>query len=672
MSSLEWYWKRLSLMSVEEIGYRARTAARQWLQWPWRGFPRQPKPLSQFFRLTERDLDAYRQGPRPVKFLALRHNRPPAAISRQEAVALAEELLAHRVSFFDLDREPLGDPIRWNYNYKYRRMSPMIYAPRINYRDERLVGDVKYIWELNRHQHLVLLAKAYHLTGDERYAAEVVAQISSWIKQCPYLIGINWTTAEQAGIRLISWLWAYEWIRSATCVTPAFLHHFLFSVYQHVEFIARNYSRHSSANNHLIAEATGVFLASVYFPEMKTADRRRAQSQAILIEQALQQTHPDGVNREQATAYHCLVLEYLILAGVLGEQNGFRFPPSYWQRVEKMMEVVAALMDCRGQLPDLGDNDDGAVVVLGPPPASRARSILATGAVLFGRDDFRALASDFDERTYWLLGVEASSPEARSHAIASRPSRAFEQGGYYVMRSGSTPQEEVVAVFDCGPLGYGSLAAHGHADALSLTLTVAGREILIDPGTYVYHSQPKWRNYFRGTSAHNTIRIDGQDQSIIAGNFMWSHKAKAVLECWQSCDAFDLVRGHHDGYLRLSDPVRHRREVAYDKKRRRFRIVDTIQAKGRHLIEQFFHFSEACQVRRDGQQWLIENDGVQVSLSADPQLRMVLVRGQEDLPLGWRSRRLGHRQPSPTLAGLMVSQGTCVLVTIMTIMNSGQ
>jgi uncharacterized heparinase superfamily protein len=482
------------------------------------------------------------------------------------------------------------------------------------------------------------------------------------------MMGINWTTAEQAGIRLISWIWAYEWIRSASGATATFLHQFLPSVYQHVEFIARNYSWHSSANNHLIAEATGVFMATVYFPELKKAARRRAKSQAILIKQALQQNYPDGVNREQATAYHCLVLEYLLLAGLLGERNGHRFPEPYWQRLEKMMEVVAAFMDCRGRLPNVGDDDNGAVVALGPPPASRARSILATGAALFGREDFRALAPEFDERTYWLLGAGAASHKAKAYGmVAQRQSRAFEHGGCYVMRSGATPEEEVVAVFDCGPLGYGSLAAHGHADALSLTLTVAGREILIDPGTYVYHSEPKWRNYFRGTSAHNTIRVDVQDQSIIAGNFMWSHKAKTTLECWKSCDLFDVVRGHHDGYLRLDDPVRHRREITYEKKKRRFRVVDTILARDRHLIEQFFHFSEACQVRRDGRQWLIENDGVQVSLRADHQLRMVLVQGQEDLPLGWQSRRLGHRQPSPTLAGLMVGKGTCVLVTIISI-----
>jgi hypothetical protein len=490
-------------------------------------------------------------------------------------------------------------------------------------------------------------------------------------------------------------------------VTGDFVKWFLQSIYQHLLLITQNYSWHSSANNHLIAEATGVFMTTVYFPEFKQAAKWRAESQEILAEQALKQNHRDGVNGEQAIAYHCLVLEYLLLAGLLGEQNGFRFPATHWQRLEKMMEVVAAFMDCRGRLPNLGDDDNGAVINLGTPLPSRARSILATGALLFGREDFRALAPEFDERTFWLLGAKSLHqnthtgvrgvvagahrgapvqtlesgvtsvrapisvpPRVADPGFLQRTSQGFESG-YYVMRSGDTPEDEIVAIFDCAPLGYGSLAAHGHADALSLTLTVAGREILIDPGTYVYHGEQKWRNYFRGTSAHNTIRIDGQDQSVIGGHFMWLDKAQVVRERWTSCDLVDEVKGHHTGYQRLSDPVRHRREITFDKRTRRFRIVDTIQAEGQHLIEQFFHFSENCRLRREATHWLVENDGVQVRFRTDQQLHITLVQGQEQPPLGWRSRTLGQKIPSPTLWGRVVARGNRRLVTVISLHRHG-
>ncbi len=655
--------KRLSLMPPAEVFYRAQITARQWLGWPRRRFDGHQPPLQKFLRVEGQSVHRRVTGRRGVRFFALTSRTPiPEAISQDEALAVADDLLAHRFTFFDLEREPFGDVIQWNYNYKDHKICPLLYAPRIDYRDERLVGDVKYVWELNRHQHLVPLAKAYVLTGDERYAREVVHQILGWIQQCPYMMGINWTTPEQAALRIISWIWAFEWIKSAACVTETFVEQFLHSLYQHVAFITQHYSRFSSANNHLICEATGVFVATVYFPELKNADRWRATSQRILIEEALRQNHDDGVNREQAMAYHCLVLEYLLLAGLLGEHNGFRFPTAYWRRVEKMMEVIAAFMDCRGQLPHFGDDDNGAVIVLGKPPQSRARSILATGAVLFGRDDFRALAPEFDERTFWLLGTSTIGDGSTSTSAHCSSSRAF-PSGYYVMRSGTTADDEIVAIFDCAPLGYAPLAAHGHADALSFVLTVAGREILIDPGTYAYHSRQRWRTYFRSTSAHNTIRIDEQDQSVMVGNFMWSHKAEAIPEVWESSPHYDRVSGYHTGYLRLSDPVRHRREILFDKDRRCFHVVDTIEAEGEHLIEQFFHFAESCRLRREDREWIVENDGVEVRFRLDDRLDVTLVHGREDPPLGWRSKRLGHKQPSPTLLGRLKGVGSYRLRT---------
>ncbi|TIQ17227.1 heparinase II/III-family protein, partial [Mesorhizobium sp.] len=79
------------------------------------------------------------------------------------------------------------------------------------------------------------------------------------------------------------------------------------------------------------------------------------------------------------------------------------------------------------------------------------------------------------------------------------------------------------------PLGYLSIAAHGHADALSLTLCVDGEPVLVDPGTWLYGSGGVWRDWFRSTPAHNTLNIEGKSQSIIAGTFNWSHKAVAAL-----------------------------------------------------------------------------------------------------------------------------------------------
>ncbi len=107
----------------------------------------------------------------------------------------------------------------------------------------------------------------------------------------------------------------------------------------------------------------------------------------------------------------------------------------------------------------------------------------------------------------------------------------------------STRTHEIRLVVDAGPLGYRSIAAHGHADALSFTLSVGGLEFLVDPGTYAYHTQGAWRQYFRGTAAHNTVRVDGQDQSESGGNFMWLRKARAGCNLWDSRARAGPLRG---------------------------------------------------------------------------------------------------------------------------------
>jgi len=139
--------------------------------------------------------------------------------------------------------------------------------------------------------------------------------------------------------------------------------------------------------------------------------------------------------------------------------------------------------------------------------------------VLFARADFKAKAGAFDDKSRWLLGDEAAARfaalDARSARLPVR--RDFPHAGYHVLGEGFETPREVRIVADAGPLGFLSIAAHGHADALSFTLSAGGCPILIDPGTFAYHTERRWRDYFRGTAAHNTVRIDGVDQSVSGG-----------------------------------------------------------------------------------------------------------------------------------------------------------
>ena len=161
----------------------------------------------------------------------------------------------------------------------------------------------------------------------------------------------------------------------------------------------------------------------------------------------------------------------------------------------------------------------------------------------------------------------------------------------------SRARGEVRIVADAGPLGYLSIAAHGHADALSFTLSAGGCELLIDPGTYAYHTHKRWRDYFRGTTAHNTVRVDLQDQSLNAGNFLWlRHARRAAHQLRDARREEERLIAEHDGYARLQDPVLHRRELCFAPASATLTVRDELPCRGEHQLELFWHFAEDCEV----------------------------------------------------------------------------
>ncbi len=592
-------------MSVSEIGYRLNKALHTQAQ--------------NLGLLTAHKVPAPDLSHDGVPFI---HAAVPADVQRY--CELADEVLQGRVPLFALDKRGPGLPWNWNRDPLTGVQAQLSFGKRIDYRDASRVGDIKYLWEINRHLHLATLAQAYRLTQRREYLDAIGAQLESWFEQCPYLQGPNWTSSLELGIRLINWSLTWQWIGGKSSPLfegprgEALRTRWLESIYQHVHFIQGYYSRYSSANNHLIGEAAGIYVAACTWPYWESFEPWQQQARAILEEEALQQNAPDGVNREQAVSYQQFVLDFLVLAGLAGRANGETFAPAYWARIEAMLEYLASIMDVAGNVPMIGDADDGYVVRLAAAPGwCPYRSLLATGAVLFERGDFKLKAGTLDEKTHWLLG-EASTQ--RFAAIPTQDAvlpvrRAFPDGGYHILGSDFETPHEVRLLVDSGPLGYRAIAAHGHADALAIMLSVGGREFLIDPGTYVYHTEREWRDYFRGTAAHNTLRVDGLDQSQIGGSFMWSRHAQARCEVWEPGPEADRFVGSHDGYRALPDPVGHRREIHWSKPDRTIAIADRVDCRKTHVVERFWHFSEHCQLSVEGSAVIAENQGVRIRLA---------------------------------------------------------
>ena len=586
----------------------------------------------------------------------------------------ADSILSGELNIFALHCKNMGKMISWNSDPKSGRLAPLIYGKSINYRDTLVVGDIKYLWEPNRHLHLVTLAQAYYLTGEEKYIDGLKIYLDSWFDQCPYLMGPNWTSSLELAIRLINWSIVWQLIGGNESLIfdrkegQEFRGRWLASIYQHSHFIRHYFSLYSSANNHLIGEAAGLFVASTTWPYWGITSKWQNEAKTILIEEAKKQNYPDGVNKEQAISYQQFVLDFLILSAHCGEANGVRFSSEYWMNIEAMLEYIASIMDVAGNIPMIGDADDGYVVQLSQErDFCPYKSLLSTGAILFEREEFKYKSEKLDDKSQWLLGERAE----RTYNNLTAPHenlpirRAFPEGGYYLLGDKFEAENEVRILVDAGSIGYLSIAAHGHADALSCTLSVNGKEILIDPGTYSYHTQKEWRDYFKGTGAHNTIRVDGLDQSVIGGNFMWLKKANTQVDKFDLSKDQDLLVACHDGYTRLRDPVMHRREIIYDKCNRIIRVTDILYCDDEHTIEQFWHFSEYCNISDIDDGYLVTNDEVSISLRLDESIEDTILRIGETSPIcGWVSRRFDVKIPSPTIIGRLRINGETRIETI--------
>jgi hypothetical protein len=597
----------------------------------------------------------------------------PNIIEKKAYCDSADQILQGKIRIFNLDYENPLHLWNWNCDPLTNTVAPLVFGKTLDYRNPNLVGNIKYLWEPNRHLHLVTLAQAYYLTKDYRYLSGIKGQLDLWFTQCPYPLGPNWTSSLELGIRLINWSFIWQLIgqRSSPLFEDsegsAFLERWMISVYQHVHFIKGYFSKHSSANNHLIGEAAGIFIASVTWPYWENFIQWRKLAKALLEKEALLQNGADGVNKEQAISYQQFVLDFLIIAYLAGQANEVEFSDAYWNRIEKMLEYLASIMDYAGNVPMIGDADDGFVVTLSKQQNwCPYKSLLATGAVLFNRGEFKAKAKTLDDKTRWLLGVKAEQkyPEIKEKTSGLPICNEFPEGGYHIIGCDFETSNEIRAIVDAGPLGYREIAAHGHADALSFTLSIAGLEFLIDPGTFAYHTEQKWRDYFRGTSAHNTIRVDQLDQSISGGNFMWLRKANARTEIWNSDESVDRFVGTQDGYSRLNDPVIHKREVKLLKKHRKLLIADTLECKKQHVIECFWHFSEECRLIKDGNIIKAFNGDQRIELKISDHYPEIKVFEESfSPPAGWVSRNFHIKAPSPTVTARTTINGLATFLT---------
>ncbi len=487
--------------------------------------------------------------------------------------ATAEEILAHRFPLFGVTLET-GAEIRWRRDYRHQKESGTEFFRRIPYLNFSAVGDHKFIWELNRHQHLVLLAQAFVLTGRNEFAREIWVQIDSWLAQNPFQRGINWASALEVAFRALSWIWIYH--LTASAMPEEFRRRFLTALYQHGRHLAANLSVYFSPNTHLLGEAVALHAIGVLFPAFPESSRWRERGASIVDAQLDFQVRPDGSHFEQSTYYHVYALDFFLFHYLLAGR-----PKQFEPVLARMADYVDWLLGPSRRMAFAGDDDGGRLFHPFGERNQFGRASLTTSGILLTNNRYIGSKETMAEQAAWWLGAECLATTGGTQAPPTG-ARAFNDSGMLFLQSGN-----LFVQFDAGPFGW-AVAGHSHADTLNVLVWFDGEPVFIDPGTYTYVADPAARDWFRGTAAHNTVSIDQQNQGQPAGPFRWSSKPQVDLIAFQPSISGGIAEAtcRYNGFT-------HRRSILLDAGR--LLVLDEVAGPpGEHDCRQIWQLGSAA------------------------------------------------------------------------------
>jgi hypothetical protein len=538
-------------------------------------------------------------------------------------------------------------------------------------------GDVKWVWELNRMQFLVTLARAWLVTGENRYARKMMALMTEWIAANPPGVGINWVSNLEVSVRAASWILALEMTRRWNGWDPEAFESIIVSLATHQDHLDRDlvYAQRWMPGNHLIGDAAGLALLALFLPELPESSRRLSRALKVLEREGPRHIHADGTTREPAVGYQRFVAEMYLMVGLALERNGRRFSPSLWDRVGRMADVALRLRSPSGRVCMIGDWDNGRFVRLDDSGPDDFGPWLSTAAVAFRRGDLKTAAKAVREDTLWMCGADAEKrfdhlPAADPPGTTGRVNgRRFEEGGLVVWRPEWSTSAEYL-FFKVAPFG-----PHSHADNLQVLYSCHGIDWLVDRGTYKYNlvgPQWRWRAYFRGTTAHSTVVVDGEGQAIAHRGFRWLRPSVQRLHRVGAGPGLAWACGVTAGYRRLTPPVMHSRTVVFSPATYLL-IVDALWATGRHRYESLWQFGPGLTVAAGGSDHVQARamNGARLDLytAANVPLRARVVIGEEDPIQGWHSPGYGLKEPAPT--ALMEANGEGMVCAATLIVSCG-
>lgn len=554
---------------------------------------------------------------------------------RKNIIMDADRICNNEVDLLGSGPRKLGLPIEWANDWIHGKTWPKTFKAAMSPLCFADGGDVKVPWELSRFYHMPVLGQAYLMTKDERYPQEFKAKISHWEKENPIYRSPSWGNAMEASIRLSNLLLAWSFLRKSPSLTSEFHSRFINLCYRHAQFIYRNLERGVITGNHYLADLIGLIYFGLMLPELPQAKKWADFSLRELEKETLRQFNLDGPNFEGSTCYHRLTTEIISSAAIIAKINHIKFSKKFWDRLEKAFDFILACSKSDQTTPQIGDNDDGRIHLLDGYfdwGKNDHTFLLAQAAFLFpDRKDFSYYVEKHPGRT-WLtnrLGnIEVSKIEEK------KKSTRFERSGYYVLRV-----EENYCLVSGLNRGVAAPSGHFHNDLLGFELEMGGDTIFVDPGTYVYTSEPKMRDLFRSTKMHNTVQVDNVELQNIPSHNLFGLGDPGTVTCldWKTEEGKVAVVLEHDAYARLTGEIRHKRSFTLSKDS--LIIEDAFSGKGKHRFEWFFHL---------GGGWSASKVDGGVALRKGEKNYLMEILGVENIKIseGWSSPSYGVKIPS--------------------------
>ena len=405
--------------------------------------------------------------------------------------------------------------------------------------------DIKLIWEPARFGWAITLARAYAYSGDPAYARAFWEKTLHFLNAHPPNLGRQWQSAQEVAIRLMVWVFCDRVFAAAPTSIAENRRRLWQGIAEHAARIPSTlvYAR-AQNNNHLLAEAAGLYTAGIYLPSHPQAKKWRQMGWHWMNKGFQDQITEFGTYVQHSTNYHRLMLQLAVFADHLRRQSGDGdWPGATQARLAAATCWLWALTDSQtGRTPNLGANDGAYLFPLSSQPWEDFRPVVGAAARAF-LDQAVYDQPCLHEMADWFNLSRPTAPVVKQPQaldmlrVESGQGRAFLRAAQFFDRP-------------------------SHADQLHVDLWWRGVNLARDPGTYQYNAQPPWDNALVSSKVHNTLVLDGQEPMTPAGRFLWLDWAQAEVLAHELDEKAQLawVSAEHDGFRRLG--VRHQRRLS--------------------------------------------------------------------------------------------------------------